>query len=359
MEDTAVGGLDEAAVRGVTFDASAGSVARARRLVATALDAWSLSEISDDARLIASELLTNATLHAQPPITMRLARLTSGIRLEVSDGSREMPLMMRAGSDVMTGRGWTLVEALSHDWGVTPISNGKLVWVTLLASAADEGTVKVVADKELASAEAVDAPQPADASTERPDDDARYEVSLGDVPTSLLVSAKAHVDALIREFALLATGAATSSSGVPEELAGLIERAVGNFAEARQSIKRQALHSAETNNPRTRLSLRLPLEAAEAGLAYLQALDEVDAYCRSEQMLTLETPPSHRIFRRWYVEELVAGLRRAAHARGVSPAGATDAPGPDRPPEDFEARLLREYEALSAAQKTDSPPSTG
>jgi hypothetical protein len=106
VEDTAVGGLDEAAVRGVTFDASAESVAQARRLVVTQLDAWSLSEISDDARLIASELLTNATLHAQPPIKMRLARLSSGIRLEVSDGSREMPLMMRAGSDVMTGRGW-------------------------------------------------------------------------------------------------------------------------------------------------------------------------------------------------------------------------------------------------------------
>ncbi len=349
MEDTAVGGLDEAAVRGVTFDASAESVAQARRLVARQLDAWSLSEISDDARLIASELLTNATLHAQPPIKMRLARLTSGIRLEVSDGSPEMPLMVRAGSDVMTGRGWTLVEALSHDWGVTPISDGKLVWVTLLARPADEGVVNDPA------AEPLDPPRPADPRTEHPDEAARYEVSLGDVPTSLLVSAKAHVDALIREFALLATGAATSSSGVPEDLAGLIERAVGNFAEARQSIKRQALHAAETNNPRTRLSLRLPLEAAEAGLAYLQALDEVDGYCRSERMLTLETPPSHRIFRRWYVEELVAGLRRAAKARGLTGPDASEADS-DRPPEDFEARLLREYETLSAQHEGDSRP---
>ena len=117
MEDTAVGGFGEAAVRGVTFDASTDSVARARRLVASQLDAWSLSELSDDARLVASELLTNAALHAQPPIRMRLSRLASGIRLEVSDGSRDMPLMVRAGTDVMTGRGWTLVEALCHDWG--------------------------------------------------------------------------------------------------------------------------------------------------------------------------------------------------------------------------------------------------
>jgi anti-sigma regulatory factor (Ser/Thr protein kinase) len=352
VEDTAVGGLDEAAVRGVTFDASAESVARARRLVATQLDAWSLSEISDDARLVASELLTNAALHAQPPIKMRLARLNSGVRLEVSDGSREMPLMVRAGDDVMTGRGWTLVEALSHDWGVTPVSDGKLVWATLLASGSDETALEPV-DEAAEPREITESPTGDSA------DDARYEVSLGDVPTSLLVSAKAHVDALIREFALLAAGAATGTSGVPKELGFLIDRVVGNFAEARQSIKRQALHAAERNDPRTRLSLNLPLAAAEAGLAYLKALDEVDGYCRAERMLTLETPPSHRIFRRWYVEELVAGLRRAAKARGVAAPDPTGETTFDRPAEDFEARLLREYETLSAQQRPASRDSDG
>ena len=116
-------------------------------------------------------------------------------------------------------------------------------------------------------------------------------MTLGDVPTDLLLAAKAHIDALIREFALLASGAAGgATSPVPQEFSALIERVVGNFSEARQSIKKQALRAAERGEPRTQLKLFLPLAAAEAGLEYLAALEEIDSYCRSEQMLTLETP---------------------------------------------------------------------
>jgi hypothetical protein len=115
---------------------------------------------------------------------------------------------------------------------------------------------------------------------------------------------------------------------------------VGNFAEARQSIKKQAVRSAQAHDPRTRLTLYLPLSAAAAGRAYLAALDEVDDYCRAERMLTLATPPAHRVFRRWYVEELVAGLGRASDPDSADAA---------RLSETFEDRLLREYEELSMA----------
>ena len=50
--------------------------------------------------------------------------------------------------------------------------------------------------------------------------------------------------------------------------------------------------------------------------------------------------PAHRVFRRWYVEELVAGLGRAADPSSPEAAHL---------PETFEGRLLREYEELSAA----------
>jgi hypothetical protein len=49
----------------------------------------------------------------------------------------------------------------------------------------------------------------------------------------------------------------------------------------------------------------LPVSAADAGPRYLAALDEVDRYARSARILTLETPPLHRLFRRWYVDALV------------------------------------------------------
>jgi anti-sigma regulatory factor (Ser/Thr protein kinase) len=340
------GDMAAADATGMALDASAESVGQARRLVGAQLDSWELSELSDDARLVVSELLTNASLHAKPPVRMRLARIPEGVRIEVSDGSRELPLLMRAGPDVMTGRGWSLVQALAHDWGAerSAAGEGKLVWVTMLLT--DRETANPAASYASVAQTSEDS-QLVDADLlalfpDLDDDGAatRYEVILGDVPTELLVAAKAHIDALIREFALLASGAAVSKSLVPIELTILMQRVVGNFAEARQSIKKQALRAAEAHDPRTRLALNLPLSAAEAGRAYLAALDEVDAYCRAEQMLTLETPPAHRVFRRWYVEELVAGLGRASDPESADAA---------RRPESFEGRLLREYEEVSAA----------
>jgi anti-sigma regulatory factor (Ser/Thr protein kinase) len=318
------------------FDSSAESVAQARRLVQRQLDDWGQSDLTDDARLVVSELLTNAALHAKPPIKLRLARLPSGVRLEVSDGSPDLPLKVRAGADVMTGRGWSLVEALCDSWGVQPAAHGKIVWATLLPPDVDPSEIPAAFDSHTVDAELMSLSQ-----ASRFDDGAtRYEVTLGDVPTELLVAAKGHIDSLIREFALLASGAAGgATSPVPRELMALIERVVGNFSEARQSIKKQALRAAERGEPRTQLTLHLPLSAAEAGLAYLAALNEVDTYCRNEQMLTLETPPAHRLFRSWYVEGLVEGLRRAADPEQA------DA---DWMAESFESRLLREYQRISA-----------
>jgi hypothetical protein len=53
----------------------------------------------------------------------------------------------------------------------------------------------------------------------------------------------------------------------------------------------------------------------------------------------LETPPQHRVFRQWYVGELVAQLRAAA-------AGL-----PPPPTESFEERLLREIDRAAEAQE--------
>ena len=318
------------------FDSSAESVAQARRLVERQLDDWGQSDLSDDARLVVSELLTNAALHAKPPIKLRMARLPAGVRLEVSDGSPELPLKVRAGTDVMTGRGWSLVEALCDSWGVQPAGKGKVVWATLLPPDVDPTEVPAAFDSHTVDAELVNL-----SAEDGPDEQAqRYEVTLGDVPTDLLLAAKAHIDALIREFALLASGAAGgATSPVPRELSALIQRVVGNFSEARQSIKKQALHAAERGEPRTELILNLPLSAAAAGQEYLDALDEVDAYCRAEQMLTLETPAAHKLFRSWYVEALVNGLRQAADPEHADPNYVA---------ESFESRLLREYQRISA-----------
>jgi serine phosphatase RsbU (regulator of sigma subunit) len=165
-----------------------------------------------------------------------------------------------------------------------------------------------------------------------------YRVVLGDVPTDLLIAAKAHIDNLVREFSLAAAGA-ESGAAVPPHLAQLIEVVVHGFTEARDAIKRQALAAARRGDVRTSLVLNLPLDAADAGEAYLAALDEADAYSRAVRLLTLATPPAHRLFRRWYVEAVVRQLRELA--RGAQPEPVTP----------FETHLLEEVERLAVLQR--------
>src|SRR5205085_1945774 len=83
----------------------------------------------------------------------------------------------------------------------------------------------------------------------------RYTIVLGDVPTDLLLDAKAHIDNLVREFSLAAAAAESGEAAVPEHLARLIETVVHGFADARSAIKRQALAAAHRGEPRTRLTL--------------------------------------------------------------------------------------------------------
>jgi serine phosphatase RsbU (regulator of sigma subunit) len=99
---------------------------------------------------------------------------------------------------------------------------------------------------------------------------------------------------------------------MPTDLAELVQTVVHGFSVARSAIKRQALEAAARGEAETKLTLTLPASAAAAGEKYLNALDESDGYARSARLLTLETPPVHRVFRRWYVESLVAQLRRQA-----------------------------------------------
>ena len=136
------------------------------------------------------------------------------------------------------------------------------------------------------------------------------------MPTKLLMEAKAHIDNVVREFTLAREGAAFGAP-LNGAMAALVDTVTKEFAEARGEIKRQALAAARRGETVTELVLRLPVSAAESAEAYLAALDQADHYARTEQLLTLATPPAHRVFRRWYLCSLVEQLR--AQARGEQP----------------------------------------
>ncbi|GGV18949.1 ATP-binding protein [Streptomyces spectabilis] len=114
------------------FAARPESVREAREFVAKALDNWGLIARAEDIRLCLSELATNAVVHGTDPGQGFLVRLRSDddvVRLEVQDSRRRRPTVRAPSADEPSGRGLTLVVALSDGWGVedrTPA--GKVVW---------------------------------------------------------------------------------------------------------------------------------------------------------------------------------------------------------------------------------------
>ena len=286
---------------------------------------------ADDAELVAAELLANAHQHGAAPVTVCVVGGADLVRIEVTDANPRSPIRPAESATNMTGRGLALVQAISARWGIERIpAGGKTVWAEFAGPGSPpRDPVDIDALLDEWDDEVPAAPE-------------RFTVVLGDVPTDLLIEAKAHVDNVVREFQLAATSGSAGETEVPKHLADLIENVVTGFAEARDAIKRQALAAAGRGDPRTRLTLHLPLSAVEAGEAYLAALDEADEYSRAARLLTLETPPEHRLFRHWYVEAVVTQLRQLAAGK------------PANPPIGFEERLVAEIRRLSESQRVSA-----
>ncbi len=294
------------------------SVPVARRHVRNVLEP---STVREDVELVVTELVTNAVLHAPAGLVrLRVVPLEDAVRVEVEDTGHGMPVAVRESTEAMTGRGLALVAALSRAWGVEGGREGhKVVWAEVPFDQADETRTEPDIDVEaLLSA--------------WPDDDEeeRFTVRLGAVPTDLLLAAKAHVDNLVRELQLAVT------TDLPAHLATLVPDVVQGFAEARVAIKEQALAAAAKGQAETELVLTLRSGAAEAGEAYLTALDELDRYAGAARLLTLASPAVHQVFRHWYVQAIVDQVR--ARSRGEELSSF----------ETFPARLAREVSDLAA-----------
>ncbi len=306
--------------------------AEARREVAASLAGTDLAHLTSDAELVVSELVSNALLHGAPPIRLIVDVGTDRLRLAVFDGSTTPPGHNNTGEEAMTGRGLMVVEALTVRRGVERRGAGKEVWAELSGGGPQN------ADDLLGAFLSPDELMEAWADTDVPED--LVEVDLGEISTRLLLAAKIHTENLVREFSLALVGAESGASArVPEELARLIATVTTEFGDLRRALKAQALAAQARGDERTHLRLSLSPRALRNGERYLEALDEADTYCRAGRLLSLETPPQHKVFRRWYVGELTRQLQRSLE--GLPP----DAP------RTFEDRLLDELNVLAEAER--------
>ena len=113
------------------------SARHARSTIRQALAAWGMGHLSDDAELLASELVANAAEHGDGnPISLALRRHAGpdgqpGITCEVTDTSPAMPRRIEADPDAERGRGLAIVAALAQSSGVRATHGGKTSWFTL------------------------------------------------------------------------------------------------------------------------------------------------------------------------------------------------------------------------------------
>ncbi len=91
-------------------------------------------ETAEIARLLVSELVSNAVLHGSGTVLLTVVREGSAVRVEVFDESPVPPVVVSADSLLEHGMGLRLVEALANSWGTASRGDaqpGKRVWFAL------------------------------------------------------------------------------------------------------------------------------------------------------------------------------------------------------------------------------------
>jgi anti-sigma regulatory factor (Ser/Thr protein kinase) len=99
---------------------------------------WGLTHLADTAELLASEIVTNAVQAsgqlkiADPPVVrVTVTADRESVLIRVWDGSDGMPVRQQAGPSDDGGRGLTIIDALSTDWGAYREADGKVVWALI------------------------------------------------------------------------------------------------------------------------------------------------------------------------------------------------------------------------------------
>jgi len=111
--------------------ATARSVPEARQHVSAALHQWGYDGLLETARLLTSELVTNAVLHARTEMTVAVEDTDHGVRVAVTDSSPVPPSLRHHSTTATTGRGLRMLDQLAREWSVDEDNGGKTVWFTL------------------------------------------------------------------------------------------------------------------------------------------------------------------------------------------------------------------------------------
>jgi PAS domain S-box-containing protein len=292
----------------------AGSASAARRLVRDVLASAGKQSWTEAAELAISEVVTNATLHAHTSIEVLVQVGPEAVRVEVRDFNPRLPTQRRYDANATTGRGMTLVSALTRDCGVIDLGgNGKVVWFEV------GDTPEGLSEEELLDAWDIG---PLDiGNSVAADGPAHGDVHLLGMPTTLYLAAGQHHDSLLRELVLYCATrpdmqvdfAQTDQARrlVNDALDAAIEAAL-EAGEAVPAVP--AGHPSPLPPVPPCVDLRLSVQHSQAGMFEVMAetLDTAERLAAEEKLLVYPGLPEIVEVRDWVCHQVIAQLAGVA-----------------------------------------------
>ncbi|MEO9324144.1 ATP-binding protein [Nocardioides sp. C4-1] len=286
----------------------------ARRWVVTAIREIGRDELVECAEMAVSEVVTNALLHGEQPIQVRVRGTREHPRVEVRDGSTEPPTLPapasglgafggEAGDDgdldfdldaldealLTFGRGLSIVARASDAWGAEIEADGKIVWFSPAAEFSDD-----------AGSEGQITGEVGDATGEQPVDPVK--VRLLDVPVKDYVFFHNHFRELRREVRLLAM-AHEADYPLAKDLSDVFHR-LGRPLTL-DSVREKVDRASRAGHATTDLEVVLGRAEAQGVGRLVELLALTDAFAREEKMLALARTPRQVEFQTWILGELL------------------------------------------------------
>lgn len=285
------------------------SVRQAREWVTDVLGDLGRDDLVDSATLGVSELVTNAILHAEGPITVRVRGTKAHPRVEVRDQSKRPPqinLDMTDEEHLMStiGRGVGIVALYSSTWGSEIAPDGKTVWF--------EPTAEQRPHRDLAGT-VFDLDEQVDVAPDAvvPLEDL-IRIRLLDLPVQVFAVFRRRYRELRRELRLLSI----AHGDVYPVAKQLTEVFVDVERQRRLSRGLEKLDDAiDAGLDRIDLEYFVPPTAPAAMARMQDLLEKADQFCREQRLLVLAASPQQLALQRWYFSE----FRRQAAGEEPTP----------------------------------------
>lgn len=114
---------------------------RARRFVRWLLQEWGYdTDLTEDAALLVTELVTNAIIHARTEVVLTVSRRDGGLDFAVTDHGEGTIRLESPDPTAVTGRGIFLLERLAPGWEVETDGATKTVHFSLAGLEERTGT---------------------------------------------------------------------------------------------------------------------------------------------------------------------------------------------------------------------------